>query len=105
MLRSILVLSALVSVAAPVAAANYSAKLSTPTAGRIIARDISWSCGTDACRGATPESRPAVLCEALAKRVGKVESFQVDGRAFSEAELVKCNASAKPEANKALAAQ
>jgi|SRR6476661_8219381 hypothetical protein len=105
MLRSALLLSAIALVAAPAAAASYSAKLTTPTSGRIIVRDISWACGADACQGATQESRPAVLCEGLAKRAGKVDSFLVDGRAFSDAELAKCNASAKAEPNKALAAQ
>jgi len=105
MLRSIALLSALLGVATPAAAATYSAKLATPANGRIIARDISWSCGTDACQGATEESRPAVLCEGLAKRAGRVDSFLVDGRAFSAAEIAKCNASAKAEPNKALAAQ
>lgn len=105
MLHSALMLSALAIVAAPVGAANYSAKLASPTSGRIIARDISWACGADACQGATQESRPAVLCQGLVKRVGKLDSFVVDGRAFSDADLAKCNASAKAEPNKALAAQ
>lgn len=105
MLRSILTLTAVVGLAAPAAAATYSAKPATSAQGRIIVRDISWACGSDACQGATQESRPSVLCEGLVKRVGKVDSFVVDGRAFSDAELAKCNASAKPEPGKALAAQ
>jgi hypothetical protein len=105
MLRSIAVLSALLGLAAPAAAANYSAKLATPANGRIIARDISWACGADACQGATVESRPAVLCEGLAKRAGRIDSFLVDGRAFSAAEIAKCNAAAKTAPAKALAAQ
>ena len=105
MLRSILALSAIAAIAAPAGAANYSAKLSAPAAGHIVARDINWACAGDTCQGATQESRPAVLCQALAKRVGKVESFVVDGRALAEAELARCNAAAKAEPNKALAAQ
>jgi hypothetical protein len=66
---------------------------------------MNWSCASGTCQGATDESRPAVLCQALAKQAGRVESFLVDGRAFSDAELAKCNASAKPETSKALAAQ
>lgn len=104
MLRSILLVSAL-GVAAPAAAASYSAKLATPTSERIIARDIVWACGTDACQGSTQESRPVVLCQSLAKRAGKVDSFLVDGRALTDAELAKCNASAKAAPAKALAAQ
>ena len=105
MLRPVLALSALSLVAAPATAASYSAKLITPSNGRIIARDISWSCGPEACQGATQESRPVVLCEGLAKKAGRVDSFLVDGRALSAAELDKCNASAKPAPSIAVAAQ
>ncbi len=105
MLRSALVLGILAIVAAPAGAASYSATLTTPASGHIVARDINWACGASGCLGATAESRPAVLCQALAKQAGKVESFAVDGRAFSEAELARCNASAKADAGKALAAQ
>ena len=105
MLRSVLLVSALGLAAAPAAAASYSAKLAVPTSERIIARDIVWACGTDACQGATQESRPVVLCQSLAKRAGKVDSFLVDGRALTDAELAECNASAKAAPAKALAAQ
>jgi hypothetical protein len=105
MIRAVLIASAAVLAAAPAVAANYSAKLASPAAGHIVARDVNWACDGAACQGATDESRPAVLCQALVKQAGKVESFAVDGRAFSEAELGKCNASAKAEPSKALAAQ
>ena len=104
MLRSLIAVSALVIATAPTTAATYSAKLTVPVSQRIIARDISWSCGSDACQGATQESRPAVLCQGLAKRAGKVDSFLVDGRAFSAAELDKCNAAAKAASAHAVAA-
>ena len=105
MFRPLLALSAIALTAAPAAAANYSAKLSVPTSDRFIARDIVWSCGPAACQGATEESRPAVLCQSLAKRAGHVDSFLVDGRAFSPAELDRCNASAKAAPAQSLAAQ
>ena len=105
MLRSFLAVSALAFVAAPATAANYSATLASPVSQRIIATDISWSCGNAACQGATLESRPVVLCEGLAKRAGKVDSFLVDGRPFTAAELAKCNAPVKGASAKALAAQ
>jgi hypothetical protein len=105
MLRSALILSAIAGIAAPAAAANYSAKLATPTTERFIARDIVWACGSDACQGATEESRPVVLCESLARHAGRVDSFLVDGRAFGAAELGQCNAAAKPAPAKALASQ
>lgn len=92
--------------AAPFAAsaATYSAKPMAPVAAkRIIARDISWTCGPDACRGSTENSRPQVLCQALAKKAGRLESFAVDGRALPAAELDKCNLAARDVAAPALA--
>ena len=83
-------------VTAPAIAATYSAKPAIqPEASRIIARDISWACGPAACLGSTEESRPAVLCQGLAKRAGRLENFVANGRAFGSAELAKCNLSAK----------
>ncbi len=104
MFRSILLLS-MVVVAVPASAANYSAKLAAPASGRIIAREINWACGADGCQGDTAESRPVVLCQALAKQAGRVDSFLVDGRAFTDAELSKCNEAVKADSSKKLAAQ
>src|SRR5689334_2258302 len=87
--------------AAPAAAANYSATLAAPTTARLIVPDITWNCGAAACQGATEESRPVVLCQSLAKRAGRVNAFVVNGRAFNPTELERCNASAKPDPNKA----
>ena len=83
-------------VAAPAIAATYSAKPATqPEASRIIARDISWACGPEACAGSTENSRPLVLCQGLAKQAGRLENFVVNGRALPALELDKCNAAAK----------
>jgi len=97
MTRTLAALLAATLVAAPAAAANFSAKLTVPAAGqKIVARDIVWRCGPDACQGATENSRPAVLCQGLAKRAGHLDNFIADGRALGSDELAKCNASAKP---------
>ena len=105
MIRLGLAFSVIALTAAPAAAATYSATLAAPTSDRFIARDIVWSCGPAACQGATDESRPAVLCQSLAKRAGRIDRFLVDGRAFSPAELERCNAAAKVKPTSALAAQ
>jgi hypothetical protein len=105
MLRSVLAIGAIMLSAVPATAATYSATLAAPTNGRIIARDISWNCAGAACTGATENSRPAVLCQSLAKRAGRLDSFAVDGRAFAAADLERCNASAKPAPASALAAR
>lgn len=105
MLRLTLGLSAIAIAAAPATAATYSAKLIVPVSQRLIASDIVWNCGPAACLGATQESRPVVLCQSLAKRGGPIESFVVDGRAFTAAELDRCNASAKAPQSSTLASQ
>jgi carboxylesterase type B len=104
MLRPVLALSALLA-ATSAGAASYSATLSAPASGRLIARDIVWNCGPAACQGSTEESRPLVLCQSLAKRAGRIDSFIVNGRAFTGADLERCNASAKREPASALASQ
>jgi hypothetical protein len=105
MFRSALALSAIALAGAPAAAATYSATLTQPTTSRFIARDIVWNCGPAACQGATDNGRPVVLCQSLAKRAGRVDSFVVNGRALAAPELDRCNASAKAGAAQALAAQ
>ncbi len=105
MIRTLLIASAALVSASPLAAATYSAKPAVPVSERFIARDITWTCGPAACQGATWESRPVVLCQSLAKRAGRIESFIVDGRAFSAAELDKCNTAAKATTASAAAAQ
>jgi hypothetical protein len=90
---SIFAAAALLS--APAMAGTYSAKpIAAPAAAKIIGKDISWVCGPDACQGSTDASRPLVLCQDLAKRAGRLQSFIADGRALSAAELDKCNAKA-----------
>lgn len=97
MTRTLAALLAATLVAAPAAAANFSARLTAPAGSqRIITRDIVWRCGPDACQGATANGRPVVLCQGLAKRAGHLDNFVVDGRALGSEELAKCNASAKP---------
>ena len=105
MFRTVMMASAVLLSASAAAAATYSAKPAVPTSERFVARDITWTCGPAACQGATAQSRPAVLCQSLAKHAGRIESFAVDGREFSAAELDKCNTAAKVTTVSAAAAQ
>lgn len=104
MTRFAAIFTAAALLAAPATAGTYSAKpVAAPASPKIIGKDISWVCGTDACKGSTEASRPLVLCQDLAKRAGRLQSFVVDGQALSAGQLDKCNASAKDGAPKALA--
>jgi hypothetical protein len=104
MTRTLAALFAATLVAAPAAAANFSARLTAPAGElKIVARDIVWRCGPDACQGAADGSRPVVVCQGLAKRAGRLDNFIVNGRAFGSDELAKCNAAAQPVDAPALA--
>ena len=104
MFRRLLPLTLIALAAAPAAAATYSAKPATPVGGdRIVARDVVWACGPDSCIGSTANGRPVVVCQALAKKAGRIESFAIDGRPMSAAELERCNASAPSSDSPALA--
>ena len=81
--------------AAPAVAATYSAKpAAAPASAKIIGKDISWAREGDSYRGSTDTGRPLVICQDLAKRAGRLQSFITEGRALSAAELDKCNAKA-----------
>ena len=96
--------AAAVSFGAPALAGSFTAQPVTPAKqSKIVARDIVWACTDQGCRGATAESRPAVLCQALAKKAGRLASFTADGRPFAAAELERCNAAAPAEAGEAVA--
>ena len=98
---SAIVLAALA--ATPALAINYSAKPITAVSQKIVARDVIWACGPAACQGSTEEGRPATVCQSLAKKVGRLENFVANGRAFASAELDRCNAAVKDGGNTAVA--
>lgn len=92
MVRFASMLAAL-SLAAPALAGSYSA-LPVATGKQptlVVTRDLAWSLKGDAFVGRTDLSRPVVLCQGLAKKVGPLSSFLVDGRPLPSAELAKCN--------------
>ncbi len=87
---------AALGLAAPALAGTYTANPAIqPTEARIITRDVAWNLTGGVYTGRTEESRPMVLCQGLAKKAGKLDSFAVNGRAFADADLAKCNSYAK----------
>lgn len=96
MTRLLTALAATALIASPAFAGSYVAKpVSAPTEAKIIGKDIRWTCADGACRGATELSRPVVLCQDLAKKAGRIDSFIADGRALTADDLAKCNKDAK----------
>ena len=95
MTRIAALIAASVLAAAPAAAATYAAKpIAAPTAAKIIGKDISWTLNAGAYYGSTDASRALVICQDLAKRAGRLESFTANGQALVGADLDKCNAKA-----------
>ena len=96
MTRAAVFFAAATLLAAPSVAGTYSAKpAENPAASRIVGKNIAWNCAGGTCRGATELSRPLVLCQDLAKRAGRIDSFVADGQPLSAEQLAKCNSSAK----------
>jgi hypothetical protein len=104
MFKTLLALTGAALAAAPAAANTYSAKPAAPVSeSRIISRNIVWACGPAACVGTTEHSRPLVLCQGLAKKAGRIESFVVNGRAIPQADLDRCNVFARASGDPELA--
>jgi hypothetical protein len=85
------ILAALLLASAP----QYVAEpVTRPAESKIILRDTIWNCGESACAGTRSTSRPAIVCAVLAKKIGRLRSFQANGQALAPAALEACNARA-----------
>jgi hypothetical protein len=62
---------------------------------KVIVRDTLWRCVDGTCTTPSITSRPEVACAAVARKVGKLSSFNAAGRVFDEAALSKCNTKAR----------
>lgn len=96
MTRLLTALAASAFLASPAMAGSYVAKPTTaPAEAKITAKDVRWSCANGSCRGSTDLSRPLVICQDLAKKAGRIDSFVADGRALGADDLAKCNKDAR----------
>ena len=94
MFRTAFVALAMVSAPA-LAAPHYQAEpAAKPEQTRFVAKDVVWRCGDSGCSGAKSNSRPAIVCAALAKEIGPLRSFSAGGQALASGELDRCNARA-----------
>ena len=95
MIRALILSSALL--AAPAFAAPYyrAEPVAAPGEARFVARDNVWRCAGASCVSDQAGSRHANVCGTLAREVGALSSFSVEGRAFSAEELENCNRRAR----------
>ena len=76
-------------------AGHYRVQPADPAVdGRFVVKELIWTCGASACSAAKSNSRPAVVCAALARKIGALASFTVSGKPLEAGELEKCNARA-----------
>ena len=95
MLRTAILSFALLS--GPALANGYyrAEPAAAPAQERFVARDNVWRCGGADCSSSRTASRPAIVCATLAREVGVLRSFSVEGRAFAAGELENCNRRAR----------
>jgi hypothetical protein len=90
-------LLSLAFLSSPALAAGFQAQTTTaPASARFVARDSIWRCAETQCVSTNATStRPAIVCSALARQVGALRSFAVDGRLFDARQLENCNGRAR----------
>lgn len=74
----------------------YSATPATaPAKNTVITSGTLWKCNDGVCGAAKSTQRDVIMCQMVAQRVGKLNAFSVEGAAFDEATLAKCNSVAR----------
>jgi hypothetical protein len=99
MIRTIALTAAFAAIALPAAAGNgFTAKLAAPMdrAENIVAAKALWACSGDTCVAELNRKTATVrTCKKIASEVGELAAFGNGKDSLSEADLAKCNASAK----------
>lgn len=72
-----------------------AAPAAAPSKTSLITRSTAWSLRDGVYVANKAPERDGVLCELVAKNVGKLASFTVAGKAYDGPALDKCNAKAK----------
>jgi hypothetical protein len=105
---AVLAASAATLVGGPVQAqsgAFYVAKPAEPPAKpTMVTRSTLWRLQNGAYVAAQASERHTIVCQLVAKNVGRLESFSVAGTAYTAEALDKCNAKAKQGGGAAMAA-
>ncbi len=86
-----------VAVPAVAQAPAYRAIPATPATAlqNVVVGETLWKCAPEGCTTTKSASRPAILCAQAVKKLGRLDSFVVNGTAVGTDDLAKCNAKAK----------
>lgn len=75
--------------------AYYRVELSRPApAAQIVEKDLLWFCADRICQAGESNSRDAIICGALARRLGPLNAFSAGGKDFNQSRLAQCNSRA-----------
>src|SRR5215216_4277291 len=81
---------------APAQGGYYAATAAiAPTKTKMITRATVWNCADTVCIARKADARDGIVCELVAKEVGKLTAFRANGAEFDTAALEKCNAKAR----------
>ena len=69
--------------------------VSAPAKSSMVTRSTIWKCGEGVCTAAKANARDNIVCELVAREVGKLSAFRANGTDFDAASLEKCNAKAR----------
>ncbi len=64
-------------------------------ANTVVVNETLWKVSGEALVAKSATTRPAIACAQAARKIGKVESFSVNGEEFTAEQLAKCNEKAK----------
>jgi hypothetical protein len=77
---------------------GYAATLETAMpGGRLVAHGLLWRCDGARCTAPAGNSRPLIVCQALANTAGRVTSFTNGAIALDAEQLARCNGPASQE--------
>lgn len=69
--------------------------VAAPTKASLVTRSTIWKCDGGTCVAAKANARDGIMCELLAREIGKLSAFRANGADFDATALEKCNAKAQ----------
>jgi uncharacterized low-complexity protein len=74
----------------------YSATPTTaPEKASLVTRSTIWKCSEGVCTASKANARDGIVCELVAREVGKLTAFRANGAEFDADALAKCNTKAR----------
>jgi uncharacterized low-complexity protein len=69
--------------------------VTSPEKASLVTRSTVWKCGSGTCIASKANARDNIVCELVAREVGRLSDFRANGASFDADALAKCNAKAR----------